>query len=376
MYVQLVVLIFALLGLIWFKETGCVFNQYKKRKRYVIFMMFLLSIQSGLRNLGVGADTYAYMQIFYNDLDESWSYFISNLFHGNIKDVGYHLISKLFGTFVPNFRCFLIVIAIFFFGALGLFFMRYLKTNYEVCVGIALYECLYYSFFSITGLRQTIATAILLYSVKYAINKKIVKYIMLILMAMTIHKTALLFAPFYLLGIIRKNRIIFIIAFLLFIPMFFAGSFWGNILRDTSMENYAHYLDQNDTGGAYIFTIYIMLLSVLTFIKLRKVNMSAEGCYLITSSIAIALFLSPLLVLDANNQRIVQYYSVFGLIILPRLCSIYGNLKFKRLAYIIVFFILALYTLHRQIEYKFYWQDMILVGKDASFIINDNALKY
>lgn len=376
MHVQLVVFIFALLGLIWFKETGSIFNQYKKRKRYVIFMMFLLSIQSGLRNLGVGADTYAYMQMFYNDINESWSYFVSNLFYGNIKDIGYHLISKLFGTFIPNFRCFLIVIAILFFGALGSFFMRYLKSNYEVCVSIALYECLYYSFFSITGLRQTIATAILLYAVKYAIDKKIAKYIMLILIATTIHKTALLFAPFYLLGIIKKNRIIFIVAFLLFVPMFFAGNFLGNILRDTSMENYAHYLDQKDTNGAYVFTIYIMLLAVLTFIKLRDVNKLAEGCNMITSSIAIALFLSPLLILDANNQRIVQYYSVFGLIILPRLCTVYSNFKFKRLVYMIVFFVFALYTLHRRVEYKFYWQDMILVGKDASFIINDNAIKY
>ena len=60
MYIKLIIFFLALIGLSVYKETGTPLQQKNARKKYIIFMMLLLVLQSGLRNLAVGGDTYQY----------------------------------------------------------------------------------------------------------------------------------------------------------------------------------------------------------------------------------------------------------------------------------------------------------------------------
>ena len=295
-----------------------------------------------------------------------------------IKDPGYVILSKLFATIIPSFRLYLIAIAIFFFFALGRLLYKYLNSNLDVLVSIALYECLYYGFFSITGLRQTIATAILLFALPIVLNEKnsskdAIKFFVWIFIASTIHKSAFLFVLVYFLSRIRNNRWVFLGSFAMFVPMFSIGSVLGPLLENSVFENYAHYMEQSDTTGAVVFTLYIVMLTLAVFIKLKTINAYLNYNYVFTSAIAIALLLSPLLVLDPNNQRIVQYYSIFGLIVLPQICRAYSGVVPKRLISISIFAVLAAYTVLRHESYAFFWQDMIF--EFSGEILNDRIIQ-
>lgn len=377
MYIQLLIFILALIGLNIYKESGTPLQQQKNRKKYITFMMVLLALQSGLRNVAVGADTYAYYLMF----DKATHYSLYQLLFDNtalsFKDPGYLILTKLFSVFIPNYRLFLIAIAIFFFSALGKLLYRYLNSNLDVLVSIALYECLYYSFFSITGLRQTIATGILLFALPLVLDKRhkrknTILFFLLLFVASTIHKSAFLFLPVYFLPRFRNNKQVFLSVFVLFVPMFYAGGGLGSILEDTEFERYTHYFEQNETVGAVVFTVYIVMLTLAVFFKLKKINSYSKDNHVFSSSIAIAMMLSPLLVLDPNNQRIVQYYSIFGLIILPQICYAYSGTLSKKGLYIPVFAILAAYTILRYEPYAFFWQDMLF--GEGSQIINDSML--
>ena len=377
MYIQLIIFLIAYLGLFLFKEEGGPARRQRARKYYIVLMMVILALQSGLRNIAVGADTFAYYNLFNRTMNSSWNqvlYEISQ--HGN-KDPGYTLLTKLFSLIVPNFRLFLIVIAAFFFTSLGRILFRYLNSNIEVFVSIALYECLYYGFFSITGIRQTVATGILLFALPLVFNKRdklksILLFIILVVIASTIHRSALLFAPMLLLPRLRNSKIVFIIAFVLFVPMFSAGSFLGDLLTKSDFEEYAHYLEQSETTGALVFSVYIVALVLATFIKLKTVNSFSQYNYVFSSAIAIAMLLTPLLVLNPSNQRIVQYYSIFGLIMLPQICRAYSGSRKGKLLFYLVFLVFSLYTIMRKEIYAFYWQDMML--NDGSRMINDSIL--
>lgn len=62
-------------------------------------------------------------------------------------------------------------------------------------------------------------------------------------------------------------------------------------------------------------------------------------------AVSIAIMLTPLTMIDPSNMRIVQYYSVFGLLVLPK-CLISIQFRYNMdLSMIVFLFLAALYSL-------------------------------
>lgn len=363
MYIQLLIFILAYCSYLVCKKNNILQNNIV-RKNYIIFIMILFIIQSGFRHLAVGDDTFAYYEMFEGIKHTSWNDVIRDFFSGSqtgIKDPGYNILQKSFASIIPNFRFFLIAIAILFFTSLGKLFYKYTNSIQEILVTVALYQCLYYSFMSITGIRQTIATSILLFAVPYLLDKKWLKGAILIILAATQHKSALLFCGFAFLPYIKNSRLLLISAFIGFIPMLlFGGQIAEFFIEGTQFEQYSNYLNQYEGAGAYSFMVFILLLSACLFFQNRHICMIGAYNYIFINAIAIALFLTPLTMINPSNMRIVQYYSIFALITLPLFCTVYNN-KVNFNAYEIVFLVLAIYTVcFRHTEYGFFWQNMQL----------------
>ncbi len=383
MFVQSIILLIAwILSIILNDQTNDAKVNIINRRKYIIIMMTLLALQSGLRNLAVGADTFQYYTNFENAIESSWSELWSNFISffngGDEKDPGYALFQKLFAVFLPSFRIYLIVVAAFFFYSLGKIFVRFTQSNKEVLVGISLYMCLYYSFFSITGIRQTIASSFLLLAVPYAMDKKWTKFLLLLLLAASQHKSALLFAPFYILPQLKHSKILLIAALFSFVPMWVVGGKIAKYLvMGSAFEQYAVYLEGYEGAGAYTFAAYIILLAVLILYNYKAIVYREPYIHLLINAISIAVVLTPLTMIDSNNMRIVQYYSVFGLIALPICCTALSEKLRMRNFCIYVFIVLSVYTMSRMETYAFFWQDMSL-GDNYEIVrmVNDSILKY
>lgn len=165
MEIQLLVLMLAFLGAWYYSllPAATPIRENRNRKNYIIFICIILILQSALRHVAVGADTYAYYlkfeEIKLTSWQEIWENFRSVYVLGEGKDAGYPLIQKVFQFFSGEYRIFLFFVAVIFFSSLGYFIYTQTKYISDVFVAIAIYEVLFYSFFSITGLRQTLATA-------------------------------------------------------------------------------------------------------------------------------------------------------------------------------------------------------------------------
>ena len=326
----------------------------KNRKTFIFVAMVLLTVQSGFRNLAVGSDTFQYYNHFEMAITSSWTSL----------------------TFFPSYRLFLIMVAVFFFYALGKTFKEYTSSNMEVLISIALYQCLYYTFFSITGIRQTIASGILLFALPYVFERKLWKFLLLLVLAATQHKSALLFAPFYLLPLVKDSRKFILLAFVLFAPMWIFGDQIAKYLVMGSIfEQYASYLEQNEIAGAYTFALYMIILGVLMFGNYKQIVNADGRNNVFVCAVSIAIMLTPLTMIDPSNMRIVQYYSVFGLLVLPK-CLISIQFRYNMDLSMIVFLFLAAYTLYRMEPYAFFWQDMELGINYGGGIINDNSIRY
>jgi transmembrane protein EpsG len=299
-----------------------IINSDANRKKYIKVICFILILQSGLRNVAVGTDTYAYYLSFEQIKNTNWDAIFQNFIVvyqlGEGKDAGYPLIQKIAQIFTTEYQVFLFIIAILFFTALGNFIYKNTISLSDAIMAFIIYSVLFYSFFSITGHRQTIATAATLFAFELIKKRKLIYFLIVILIAATIHKTCLIFIPFYFLPIIKKERIIFW-SIIIFFPLllYFSTPIASYIIILTgSYEEYQHMEELKPIT----FTILMLLVAFVSLIKYDKII-----------------------------NLILKTFSVFGM-------------KIHRLIYSLSIILLLFFFIKSNIdiEYKFFWQEMQL----------------
>ena len=166
---------------------------YVKPNKLLIFIsMFSLVIVSGLRN-NIG-DTYFYMHAYTLLNDQSLSdlkferdpgFHIFQLFLYQISDDPQILIFTT--ALITNV---LIVITLYKYS-------RMIELSLFVYIASGLYTV------TMNGLRQSLAAALIFTATRYIMNGNFKKFLLVILLASTIHQTALIFIPVYF--IVRRK---------------------------------------------------------------------------------------------------------------------------------------------------------------------------
>lgn len=344
-------------------------DSYKVRKRYIIIVSILLILQSGLRNVTVGADTYVYYQYFLEIQTKSWDSIIQNFTnvytHGIGKDPGYLVFEKVVSIFSDSYQFFLFIIAILFFTALGNFLLKNTQRLNDVILAYIIYAILFYGFFSITGHRQTIATALCLFAFEYIKKRKLISFLIIILIAVTIHKSSLLFIPFYFIAHIKKTKYFNLIILMLF-PLFMLNR---NIISQyfktiAGLEEYGEY----EAAGTFTFTFLFLLITIVALLRSKIIiHQNHPYAYFAFNAFAIALLFIPLTWVNPSAMRVVQYFSIFMLLLIPQIIHSF-SVHSKKIAFDIrVFTIIILIVLMVKVfsnipPYAFFWEDVQLIS--------------
>ncbi len=335
---------------------------------YIYFVCALLILQSGLRNVAVGTDTYAYLlkyeAIQHFSWDNIFDTFIRTYQTGEGKDPGYLIFMKLISTVIPYYQIYLLIIAAFFFTALGSLLKTFCRSIYDVFVGTVLYEVLYYGFFSVTGIRQTIAVGILFFGVKFIVNRKIIPFIITCFCAAIIHKSALIFIPLYFIADYKKTiRLLSTVIVALPVIFVIMRPFAQFLTSFSFSESYATYSNSEyETTGAKMFFIYMLAVSIMALLSKKYVAEASQKVKLCYNAFCIGVLFTPLTWVDPSLMRVVMYFSVFGIFFLGDLvrefCKRYNlSLGIVTLSMILTF---ALVIIKRGAEYAFFWQEMAL----------------
>jgi transmembrane protein EpsG len=341
-------------------------TQQSYKGKYVLSVSILLILQSGLRNWAVGADTYQYYNRFEAVKYETWTNIqntISQYFlGGGGKAPGYDVLQKIIQYALPHYQLFLLFIAIVFFSSMGYFIYKNTASISESVFAYVLYFCLFYNFFSITGHRQTIATAASLYGYELVKRRKLFQFLLLILLAFTIHKSVLVFIPFYFIYSVRKTYIYYW-AVLLFLPilMIYKTPFL-QIMQD--LGGYKHF-EIYEGAGTYTFSLMLLLVAIVALWRMKTVFYRNESLRPIYNAFIFALFFTPLTWVNPNAMRVVQYYSIFMLALVPAVITSFEveSKNMRKIVYMISLYLLIGLFINANInnEYKFFWQEMSLV---------------
>ena len=329
-----------------------------KNKFFCIIASINWILLSGLRSLDVGADTYSYKIDFFDKISNiSWNElltsFYSKYFLGDMnleKDLGYRIFEKVFHIFSDNYQLYLIFIAIIFFIPLARTIYKYSSNSY---LSYILFSCLFYSFFAITGLRQTIATAIVvLLGIDLIKNKKLVLFVIIILIASTIHASAICFFPFYWLSRIKISKKTLLIYWVLIILSFIFRNQMFSLLREVAgYENYGYF--ENASGGTFLF--FLLTISLFVSIFYKKIISGNPFINMSMNALFIACIFSSMLLINPSSMRVVQYYSIFLLYIFPQCKNIFKENNRYFFNFVCVFVLIGLLIMNNP-TYSFFWQ--------------------
>ena len=282
------------------------------KKIYIVLVTGVMIAFLGLRSVEVGMDTNMYSTLFqyakdassFNELRNGWH-------HANIE-IGFvtleYVVSKYF-----NFNFFLTVIAIITMVPTMRAIYKY-SRNYWMSIFIMI-AFGYYSFF-MSGIRQGIAMGICFVAYDYAKQRKLVNFLMCIIIAMLFHQSALVFLPVYWLVNIRPTQKTFYIYLGVLVSSIIFGRKIFTLLNQFSRQIYS----VNSDAGGYGMYIF-MLLTFMVGILFRGNFIKDDNNKIVFFMIGISIIIWPIASANAGVFRLFYYYHIFLIIYVPNLLS-------------------------------------------------------
>ena len=325
----------------------------QKRKLYIALMSINWILISGLRGLSVGADTLSYRRRFDHTLSTPWSELFENFYvvyvNAEGKDPGYAVFEKIVQIFTDNYQVYLVVVAAVFFIGLAFWIYRY---SSEPCMSYLIFSSFLFGFYALTGLRQTVATVLVVFiGTKLIEKRKFLPFLLVVLVAFTVHKSAICFLPFYFLSRIPVNKKS-IFAVLCATPILFA--FNEPIFH---MIGYlvGYEYDEIENRGAYGFTFMYIAVTVVMLILLKYIREKCPHYKMYYNALFMGLLFLPLVFVNPPAMRVVQYYSLFLMLSVPEIVRAFDK-KTGAVIYTLMLVILFSASSVYNYEYVFFWQ--------------------
>ena len=284
----------------------------RPNKLFVFIVIGSLVIVSGLRkNIG---DTYFYMHSYsINKFDlgaidfkgEFGFYFLQSMLHHISNDPQILVFTSALVTNV------LIVLVLYKYS-------RMIELSLFVFIASGLFTV------SMNGIRQSLAAAIIFAATKFILGGQWKKFILIVLLASTIHQSALIFIPIYF--IIRRQawtKVTFILLLLAVVIAFEFNTFSNLLFSALSDTSYGHYSDFQE-GGANFLRVAVtgvpLLVAFLGRKRLRELWPKSD--YIVNLSLLGFIFM----VIATRNwifARFDIYFQLFNLILISWIIQLF-----------------------------------------------------
>lgn len=308
----------------------------------VVFLSLVfihLFIIEGFRSLDFGQDAW-YQDLFRASASLSWKDIPNfNKYLYFKAEIGYVAFNKLLNYISKDVQILYIAVSAIYLSTVYNLLKKY---SYIPILSVFLFFIVFW-FQSFYVLRQYVALSFILMSIPFIIQRDIVKFGSLLLLAFFFHQSSIIFAPMYFLYVYHlrlstKGILTFLLSTIAIsiaidkILGFAVGTLSG----------YDSYIDREVTtdGNFKMALVYLFYLLIYAFLSARtKIETKSENFFFKLLCIAFVLqFAGRNFVL---MQRLNVYFSFSLMMIIPYLVKMIKNKEFK-IAFIV--FTLILYT--------------------------------
>lgn len=311
--------------------------------------LFLLSLFAGIRKYSVGTDSGTYTKIFRNNTD------VNNFNFGEHVEPAYQLLTYLILLCTHNYYWLFFITALIVVSSY-LYIIKKLSSNYILSVFFFITLGTYTFFFN--GLRQGLAMAILALSTPYLINKKIIKFILIVILASLFHGTALIIIPFYFLLHLQIKIIYKLI--IIFVTTFLTSSFLISYLASNN-PRYEVYTQESERGGLVVLSfniVMVLFLYIVNAIDKHKTIFNRDTNQLLQLYAMGTVFVIPFAIQGlppSGPQRMLNYFSWVLVLLLPMALQKINNVGVYILAIVLslTYFILTTTSFSGLTPYNF-----------------------
>lgn len=313
--------------------TAGSFNVRFVNKMWVLLPVLPMAVVGGIR-YGVGQDYfYTYVPVFEkilrNSSEEVWG------------DMGYTLLNKCVQLFTDDYAGIFIVTSFIFSCFVVNAIVEY---SLDKSLSIYLVICSGYYFCSLNGIRQMMAASILLYAIKYVVNRDKNKFGICVILASTIHLSALIFIPVYFVPCFKlKNIHRALITTMTFI---LAGPLSSALTKLLMLTKYEWYFSaEGYRAQREGFVMILMNICILVYAcVLNRDKKNTIWIDLQMIAVCITAFIGRIPV----ATRVVWYLGLPSIILIPNILMQQkgeNEKKFIKITLIILYFVYFYYTI-------------------------------
>lgn len=323
----------------------------KPRRLYIIIMLFPLFCLTAFRDVSIGNDTITYSDM-YNTVSQA-----DNLIEAwliSVMENGYVTFCYICSLIGMSFFQFQILFSSFIFVAFGIFI-------YKFSVNIGLTCFLFVSAGCMSGamniMRSYGAVAVLLFAIPYILHKQFWRFLFLVLLAGSFHKTALTFLIMYPLCVRKYDRkaiTFFIIGSV--VLLYFSSLFFKWITSRLGV--YQGYLDSEYFGNTNMLGVLVELFIVsfvaffsysMGYFKVKQFECSVNKEKVITidyynkMSLLVTFCLSIIGLSNTIMGRISLYYNVIFIILIPSILIAKSDRIYRMFVFDLIVFLYGAY---------------------------------
>lgn len=322
------------------------------KKIYFVLVSIQLSLVAGLRAVNIGIDTSNYAWIFESAPLMNLKYIL-----GNETEVekGYLILQNLVYKFSDDFNVFLTIGSLFFVYSVSRLIY---KNSVECCLSFILFIGLGFYKFSMTGVRQTIAIGIILFSFEFIKKRKLIPFLLIVALASTFHFSAIVFLPIFFFAY-KEITNIYVVLSAILIPLSFLLK--GTIFSLLSLISGYGY-DPYANEGPYVLLIMMITVFIGGFIQRESLIENNRDNLIFYNMSLISVVLAMLTFVNPSALRLAYYYHIYLILFIPQIIMSISDKKLRRIIYaisltgIILLEVRALSSNPSLVPYMFFWQ--------------------
>lgn len=335
--------------------------QQNNYRNYIWICGFLIAFVSALRSPNVGStDNYMYVHYYFASLQRFDSFL--DFYNQELSDydflsseAGFYFTMWAFGRVFKDGQTAIIVSSLLITIATCSFIRRNSK---DIPLSLTSYICLTLFTFNMNGMAQAMAMSVCLFAYEFAKKRKLIPFVLTVIVAMLYHKTAMCFLPVYFLPALKNNLgswlfyIFGLIMCLLFIDKVIAGYF-ELTGKDYSNNGVA------DGGGLLVVLVYIGAI-LLTIYKRSILDRRSARTALLATLTGFTAYVSRYVGSDIL-ERVSYYYFYFCLLLIPEALQELDEQEYKIIKIYFIIGAIALFAYRLQkgafVNFTFYFWD-------------------
>ena len=288
---------------------GFYIDSKKRNQSALTFFFFWLTVLVMFRHESVGNDTANYIYYFKSYLQLDWT----RIWTTDLE-AGYSVFNKAATLFSDDPQVFLAIAAV---AVSAMIYPTYKRLCTDTTLTIALF-CIMSTFVMMfSGIRQMLAIGVGFIAYDFTRRKKLVWFILAVLLAMSFHTSAFMLAfmyPLYYARITKKS--LYAVLPILALCFVFNRQIFGVLAL--ILEQYTTYDAEITLTGAYTMLILFGVFVVFSFLipDERKMNEEING---LRNFLLLNFALQMFAPLHTLAMRMAYYYIIFIPLLLPKI---------------------------------------------------------